>query len=307
MVDLSGVLRILTDRGVAAPLVEGQLARSAAAPFIAGESVADVVDAVADLQKAGVGASVLYLTAPGAEAGARLVHLQVISALSEADLAAGTDLTVDLGARGLTAAEVPPSVRADLASTIRAAHDAAMTVTLAGLPHAAVPTGLTLHQELLTEHPDLGFTIAAHLHRSESDCLDLARSGARVRLVKRGPRAGGGSAFSNAHEVDRAYVRCLRLLIEHGARPTVATDDPRMLEITAALVERSEAPAPPTPSFLFARGLEPSAMAGLVADGAHVCVLQPFGPGWAAYAAQVEVNPATMSKAARAAIAAGRG
>ena len=180
-----------------------------------------------------------------------------------------------------------------------------MTVTLAGLPHGAVPTGLTLHEGLLTEHPDLGFTIAAHLHRSESDCLDLARRGARVRLVKRGPQAGGGSAFSNAHEVDRAYVRCLRLLIEHGARPTVATDDPRLLEITAALVERAEAPAPY--SFLFARGLEPSGMAGMVADGAHVCVLQPFGPGWAAYAAQVEVNPATMSKAARAAIAAGRG
>ena len=126
-----------------------------------------------------------------------------------------------------------------------------------------------------------------------------------MRLVKRGPRAGGGSAFSNAHEVDRAYVRCLRLLIEHGARPIVATDDPRLLEITAALVERAEAPAPY--SFLFARGLEPSEMAGLVADGARVSSSSRSGPARAAYAAQVEVNPATMSKAARAAIAAGRG
>lgn len=305
MVDLSGVLKILTDRGVAAPLVEGQLARSAAAPFIAGESVADAVHAVSECQDRGVGASVLYLPAPGTEAGARLVHLQLISALSEADLASGTDLTVDLGSAGLTATEIPASLRRDLAGTVWAAEEAGMTVTLAGLSHAAVPIGLTLHQELIAEHPDLGITIAAHLHRSESDCLDVARDGTRVRLVKRGLRTGGGAAFTNGHEIDKAYVRCLRLLIEHGARPIVATDDPRLIEITAALVERADAPA--QHSFLFSRGIEPTATEGLVAEGAHVCVLQPFGPGWASYAAQIEVNPATMSKAARAAIATGRG
>lgn len=147
-------------------------------------------------------------------------------------------------------------------------------------------------------------TVAAHLHRSESDCLDLARLGARVRLVKRGPRTGGGAAFGNAHEVDKAYVRCLRLLIDHGARAVVATEDPRLLDITAALVERAESAAPP--SYLFARGLEPPAMDSLISDGAPVSLLQPFGPGWAPYAAQIEVSPATMGKAARAALASGR-
>jgi proline dehydrogenase len=150
----------------------------------------------------------------------------------------------------------------------------------------------------------VGFTVAAHLHRSESDCLDLAGVGARVRLVKRGPRVRGGAAFTNQHEVDKAYVRCLRLLVEHGARPIVATEDPRLLEITAALVERSDSPG--AHSFLFARGLEPAAIDALVADGSSVAVLTPFGPGWATYAAQLDVNPATMTKAARAALGPGR-
>jgi proline dehydrogenase len=304
MVDLSGVLKILTDRGVASPLVEGQLARSAAAPFLAGETVADVVQEVAAAQGRGVGTSVLYLPAEGAEAGARLVHLQLITALTEADLAAGTDLTVDLGAAGLVGADIAMTLRSDLAATVRAAEEAGMTVTLAGLSHPAIPAGLSLHQQLHAEHPDLGMTVAAHLHRSESDCLDLARLGARVRLVKRGPRVTGGAAFTSAHEVDKAYVRCLRLLVEGGARPIVATEDPRLLDITAALVERSESAA--AHSFLFARGLEPGAMDGLMAEGARVSVLEPFGPGWAAYVAQVEVSPATMGKAARSALAQGR-
>lgn len=305
MVDLSGVLKRLPDLSAVGQAVrETPAARSAATPFVAGDSVADVVVAVAETQAAGMGASVRYLPEPGSEAAARLVHLQVVSALVEEDLAQGTDLTVDVGALGLTGTAIPGSLRADLEATCRVAHDAGMTLTLAGLTHASIGAGLALRTALAETDPDVGITVAAQLHRTESDCLDLAQAGARVRLVKRAARESATAGFTNAHDIDKAYVRCLRLLLDGAARTTVATDDSRLIEITAALVERAE--VPPEHAFLFARGLAPAAVPGLLAEGVPVVLLQPFGPDWAGYvAANVGASPATVGKAARAAFAGG--
>ena len=307
MVDLSEVLKRLPDLGNMAPaLKDVRAARTAVAPFIAGDSVAAVAEAVAQAQQRGVGASVQYLPEPGSEAASRLLHLQLISALGEADLAAGTDLTIDLSLLGVRAPQATAGDRTDLRATLGAAEAAGMTVTLSGLSSTTVDAGLELLAELAPAHPDLGVTLAAQLHRSEADCRQLAETGTRVRLVKRGPREAGDAVLSSAHDVDKAYVRCLRQLIEGGARTWVATEDPRMLEITGALAERADDPAEPT--FLFRRGLEPADTARLVAEGARIVILEPFGPGWVDYvAAQIAPSAASVGKAARSALGVGRG
>ena len=49
-----------------------------------------------------------------------------------------------------------------------------------------------------------------------------------------------GSAFTDSHEVDKAYVRCAKLLMAVGARTIIATHDPRLIEIATALAVRSD-------------------------------------------------------------------
>ncbi len=305
MVDVTGMLRRLPSReSILAAIDRLPAARQAVSPFVPGETAASAVAAVHDVLASGMSASVAYL--PPAEAGgtALLAHMQAIEALDSDGVADGTDLTVDLVALGLGSA-THESVVADAAALCAAAAKVGMTVTFAGLAHDALDPALSVHRELLARFPDVGMTIAANLHRSEADCLDLASSGARVRLIKREADEPVSVAFTRANEVDKAYVRCVRILMAAGARTIVATHDARLIEIAAALAERSDR-EPGHYSHQFRLGVAPERAAELVAAGAAVSVLVPYGPDWATYMSRrITLNVSAVGQVARAAM--GRG
>jgi proline dehydrogenase len=174
-------------------------------------------------------------------------------------------------------------------------------VTLDGVAHEHLDDTLSIHAALAGEHPDLGLTIAANLLRSEADCGDLARAGARVRLVRREAVEAQGLAFTDGHEVDKSYVRCARLLMALGARTIIATHDARLIEIATALAVRSDR-EPGHYCFQFRLGVRPDAAAELVSTGALVGILVPFGPDWARYMTQrIALKPNSIGQAARAA------
>ena len=152
-----------------------------------------------------------------------------------------------------------------------------MTVTVAGLTHEHLDTGLSVHSACSADHPDLGMTVSANLLRAEADCGDLARAGSRVRLVRQGAAAPKGLSFTEAHEIDKAYVRCMRLLMARDAGSIVATHDPQLIEIASALAVRSDRD-PSTFSFQFRLGVRPDAADELVSTGSRVGILVPFGP-----------------------------
>jgi proline dehydrogenase len=302
-VDLSGLIKRMPNRhSIASALESAPATRSAASAFVPGETVAAAVAAVGDVRASGMAASVVYLPDPQALASCLLVHMQTIEALDSADLAQGADLVVDLAALGLSRGVDPASVSADLAILCSAAEEDGMTVTLAGVAHEHLNDTLSIHAALAGEHPDLGVTIAANLLRSEADCGDLARAGARVRLVRQHATESEGLAFTSAHEVDKAYVRCARLLMGAGARTIVATHDPRLIEIATALAVRSGR-EPGHHSFQFRLGVRLDAATGLVSDGSQVSILVPFGPDWARYMSRrIALTPNSVGQAARAAL-----
>ncbi|MCU0284436.1 MAG: hypothetical protein MUD13_11180 [Candidatus Nanopelagicales bacterium] len=284
--------------GLAAALDRLPGARAAVAAFVAGESVSDAVAVVGQVQAEGMAASLEYLPGEGPPT-ARLVHLQAIGALVDEDLAPGTDLLVD--PRQLEPAGAhEDAIRTDVAALCHAAEQAGMTLTLDGQPPHEVDHVLALRAALADAHPDLGVTIAANLHRSEADCLDLAAAGARVRLVRRHTPAAPGEGFTKAHDVDRAYVRCMRALMAGGARTIVATHDDTLLEIAGALAGQTE--PPPEVTYQFRRGMLDARAAQLAASGSSVHVLVPFGPGWAGYLTSgLALTPTSLGQAVRAA------
>ncbi len=302
MVDFGAVLRQIPTRAkVVGSFDQLALARDAVSPFVAGESVGSAVEAVREATEAGMSASVLYLPLPDAREAARVACVQVIEALAIDDLSVGTDLAVDPVAMGLGRVG-EQALRSDLALMCAAAERAGMTVTFTSVPHELVETVLGIRDELATELPDLGVTLTANLHRTEGDCLDLAGSGARVRLLRREVAPSRGVAFTDPHEIDRAFVRCTRLLMDAGARPVIATHDQRLLDIAGALAERAER-APGEYTFQLRRGVAEARAAELVAAGAAVSLLVPFGPDWARYVARwIAVRPASVGKAVGAAI-----
>lgn len=306
MVDVSAVTQRFSGRPTF-PSAVGKLpvARSGAAPFVAGESVEEAVEAVGELAAHGYSASLLYLAEPESQATARLVQLQLVEALSAHDLGSGTDLTVDLPHLGLGTADVG-HVRSEVAAICGAAAAEGISVTLAGLSRSSIESALSLRQDLAGEFPDLGVTLAAHLTRTEGDCLDLAAAGARVRLFKREAHEGTGVAFTKPHEVDLSYVRCLRILLQNGARTVVATHDSRLLEIAQALAGHGAGEEGHC-SYQFRRGITPGLAEQLLAAGESVSILLPFGPAWADYVSnRISFTPISAGKALRSAVGRGK-
>ena len=304
MVGFDAVLKRLPKRqDVLATADRVPRGRDAASPFVAGDTVARAVEVVEAVVAEGMSASVQYLAVPGIVGPARLSAFQDIEALANEDLAEGNDLMLDPVALGLGSSSAS-TVRADLAAICAAAGEAGLTVTLDGVRHDDVAEALGLYAALRAEFPALGFTVAANLMRSEADCLDLAGTGARVRLVRRVAPEPAAVALTRAHEVDLAYVRCLRLLTGGGAHTTVATHDATLVDIAEALAVRSERPG--QLGFQFRLGVLPDQAAELAAAGAAVSVLVPYGPAWAEYVtAHIALRPASVGAAVRAAIAGG--
>src|SRR5213075_1994837 len=92
--------------------------------------------------------------------------------------------------------------------------------------------------ELRQDFPDTGAVLQSYLRRTEADCRDLSYAGSRVRLCKGSYKEPDSVAYQTEAEVDRSYVRCLKVLMAGEGYPMVASHDPRLVAIADKLAER---------------------------------------------------------------------
>ncbi len=103
--------------------------------------------------------------------------------------------------------------------------------------------------------------------------------GLRVRLVKGAYAEPESVAFQGRHEVDRAYVRGLRLLMEGDGYPMVGSHDPRIIEIALALAAGR---SPSTYEFQMLYGIRAAEQRRL-AEAHQMRVYVPYGADWYGY------------------------
>jgi proline dehydrogenase len=89
-------------------------------------------------------------------------------------------------------------------------------------------------------------------------------------------------AFPEKSEVDKSYVRCLRVLMAGSGYPMVASHDPRMIEIAAALAEE-HGRTDDDHEFQMLYGIRPEEQARIAASGARMRVYVPYGDEWYGY------------------------
>jgi proline dehydrogenase len=163
-----------------------------------------------------------------------------------------------------------------------AARDAGTTVTLDMEDHTTTDSTLQILTDLRKDFPSTGAVVQAYLHRTEADCRDLATPGSRVRLCKGAYKEPASVAFQGKDEVDRSYVRCLKILMEGPGYPMVATHDPRLVAITADLVRRT---GRETNSYEYQMlyGIRPNEQLRHAARGERMRVYVPYGDEWYGY------------------------
>lgn len=127
-----------------------------------------------------------------------------------------------------------------------------------------------------------GVVIQSYLRRSEDDVRRMNALGARVRLVKGAYKEPKDAAYQSMDEVNAKYLELMRLLLDQGTYPAIATHDPPMIEATRA---HAAARGYPTNRFEFQMlyGIRRDLQARLSSEGYPFRVYVPFGREWFPY------------------------
>ncbi|WP_240506109.1 proline dehydrogenase family protein [Thermoactinospora rubra] len=188
----------------------------------------------------------------------------------------GADVSIKLTALGLRLSE---RLALDNAATVcEAAARHGVTVTLDAEEHDTIDALMSIHSTLRKEHPDVGVVVQAYLPEAAERCRRL--DGARVRLCKGAYEAPTGLA--GPRQIDRSFVRCMRILMAGDAYPMIATHDPRLIEIASTLAVLHGRDASGF-EYQMLYGVRPDEQERLARLGQRVRVYVPYGSDWYAY------------------------
>jgi proline dehydrogenase len=116
-----------------------------------------------------------------------------------------------------------------------------------------------------------------------------------VRLCKGAYKEPPSVAYTKRHDIDLAYVRCMKILMHGQGLPMLATHDPRLIEIARAVSVHAERPRG-SYEFQMLLGVRPEEQARLAADEETVRVYVPYGEDWYGYMVRrMAEKPANMS------------
>lgn len=249
--------------------------------FIAGESIEEAIAAAREVEGRGFLQTLDYLgesvTSLAAADAATREYLRIIEAVVASGI--GRNLSLKLTQLGLDVD------RASAIDNLRRIFDSADGFFVRIDMESSAYTDLTLDVfETLWNrgHHNLGVAIQAALKRSEADVARVNALGGRVRLVKGAYKEPPDIAHARKDDVDGAFVRLMRLLLDSGQYPAIATHDPKMIDATLAHAEARKLP-PSRYEFQMLYGVRRDLQRALSADGYRVRVYVPFGREWFPY------------------------
>jgi proline dehydrogenase len=260
------------------------LTRPVVRRFIAGDSVTDAIATTGDLLASGRMVTLDHLgedttNADQADITVR-AYQELLKRLGDKGFTNRAEVSVKLSAVGQ---KLDAGLALENARRICVAADSVgATVTLDMEDHTTTDATLAVLHELRADFPWVGAVLQAYLRRTEGDCRDLATSGSRIRLCKGAYAEPASVAFTDKSEVDKSYVRCLKVLMNGAGYPMVASHDPRLIAIAAHLAAEA---GRDTDSFEFQMlyGIRPDEQQRLADDGNQIRVYLPYGTEWYGY------------------------
>lgn len=251
--------------------------------FIAGETVAEAIAAARPVEAAGMQVTLDYLGESVASideaAAATREYLTVVDAIAAAGI--GRNISLKLTQLGL---DVDRATTVDNLRRIldRAAqHDFFVRIDMESSAYTARTLDIfeTLWQQ---GYRNAGVVIQSYLRRSEEDVRRMNALGARVRLVKGAYKEPRDVAYPAKADVDAKFIELMRLLLDEGTYPAIATHDPDMIAATRAHA-KMRGYASNRFEFQMLYGIRRDLQTELTAAGYPFRVYVPFGREWFPY------------------------
>ncbi|MFI7404898.1 proline dehydrogenase family protein [Streptomyces sp. NPDC049541] len=254
--------------------------------FIPGETVDDILPIIKDLTGRGLELTMDVvgedITTPAQAAAARDAYLRLVDRLSELGLGERVEMSVKLSMFGQALPGGHELALANVRPVVEAAAAIGTTVTLDAEDHTTLDSMFAIHEELRKDFPQTGCVIQAYLFRTEADARRLAAAGSRVRLVKGAYKEPAEVAYQQKQEIDKAYVRVLRILMEGEGYPMVGSHDPRLISIAQELA-RKAGRKPDEYEFQMLYGIRSDEHLRLAAEGHRMRVYTAYGTDWYGY------------------------
>jgi proline dehydrogenase len=281
---LRQTLLLLSESSLARSFVtHAPFASAAARRFVAGETIEEAIPAVRELNARGQTITLDYLgesVRERAEATAAAdTYLRIIDAIVDG----GIDGNVSLKLTQMGQDIDEDFLRSNLGRVLDRAKAADMFVRFDMESSDYTQRTLDFFERVWNDgYRNCGIVLQSMLRRTERDTRWANERGIRVRLCKGAYMEPPGVAFQAKADVDASYVRCMKLLLDDGVYPGIATHDERMIDATVAHARANDI-APDRFEFQMLYGVRRDLQERLVRDGWRVRTYVGFGRAWYPY------------------------
>jgi proline dehydrogenase len=251
--------------------------------FIAGETVEEAIEAARSIQSQGLLLTLDYLgervrTLEEADAATR-EYIRLLDVIVASGIERNISLKLTQLGAGVDRATCVDNLRRILEPGGK--HGFFVRIDMENSPWTQLTIDVfeTLWQQ---DYRNIGIALQAALYRTEQDVKRMNELGARVRLVKgayKEPRTG---AYRHKTDVDAAFLRLMRVLLDSGTYPAIATHDPVMLEEAEAHAAKGGI-AKDRFEYQMLYGIRRDLQTSLVRQGYRMRVYIPFGREWFPY------------------------
>ncbi|GHI87223.1 proline dehydrogenase family protein [Streptomyces xanthophaeus] len=254
--------------------------------FIPGETVDQVIPIVEDLTRKGLEVTLDVvgedITTVEQSYAARDAYLELIEHLKALGLGETVEMSVKLSMFGQALEGGHELALANVRPVVEAAAAIGTTITLDAEDHTTLDSMFAIHEELRRDFPQTGCVIQAYLFRTEADARRLADAGSRVRIVKGAYKEPAEVAYLDKAEIDKAYVRIMKILMDGDGYPMIGSHDPRLIAIAQELARQAGRKLDEY-EFQMLYGIRSEEHLRLAAEGHRMRVYTAYGTDWYGY------------------------
>lgn len=285
-------------------------ARRAASRFISGEKLDDAINAIKELNRKGIRATLDHL-------GENTTNLQeshhatadILSAIDAIDNS-GVQANISIKLTQIGLALGTDACSENLMKILSYARDRQLFVRIDMEDSSTVDRTLGLWTQMRSAgFTNTGVVIQAYLHRSAKDVDEILGEGGYIRLCKGAYKEHGSVAIQKKSDVDNNYDQLTEKLIDgaliHSSPPVssdgktppipaIATHDPARLVFAKACAEKKGLPQNAI-EFQMLYGIRQDLQEQCVREGYPVRIYVPYGTEWYPfYVRRLAESPANL-------------
>jgi proline dehydrogenase len=141
---------------------------------------------------------------------------------------------------------------------------------------------LDIATRIAQQHSDVRCVIQAYLYRSEGDIAYLNGQGVPVRLCKGAYNEPAEVSFPEKRQVDENYIKLMKVLLDHGTYPAIATHDEKIINEALRYVKERGIAAERF-EFQMLYGIRRDLQQKVRAQGYRLRLYVPYGTAWYPY------------------------